>query len=300
MIAAVLISASLGIISAASVISPMTTQLSSPRNWIIVACDVGQGDALLVRDPNRPGEVILVDTGDDAEALSRCLRAFGVERIALLVLTHDDRDHIGALDSVLPRVDVALISPTLLGERTEQRPLVRMLQAAATPYRVGAAGDGGSSEGDGLSWRVLAPTPTAVPAESNAASLVLLLEVQKHRLLLLADTGFEEQAELVRQTPLSDIDVVKVAHHGSRDQDPALIDSVSATWGLVSVGAANRYGHPNEATLSSLARAGTRTLRTDLYGSIALVQQPDGSLAPWVEYHPEQSDRPSDDAALEG
>ena len=71
--------------------------------------------------------------------------------------------------------------------------------------------------------------------------------------------------------------------HGSRDQDAALYEQVGARWGLVSVGADNRYGHPNGETLGALARAGTQALRTDDLGHVALVRQPNDTLSVWGE-----------------
>lgn len=277
-----LVSGAIATILALTLVAPLATQLSTPKNWMVVACDVGQGDAILARDARRPEEVMLIDTGDDPQLLKRCLTRFGVTRIALLVLTHDDRDHVGALESVLQQVDAALISPTLHGESAHQRPIVRMLEQTGVPYRIGTAGDrrAGAS---GLRWEVLAPGSGTRPATSNSASLVLLLEVGDHRVLLLADTGYEEQAPLLRAAALARIDIVKVAHHGSRDQDPTLFDRIDADWGLISVGAENHYGHPNEETLGALARSGTRALRTDQHGSIALIPQHDGVLVPWFE-----------------
>ncbi len=282
-VSAVLTSMSLGVFLVTTVFTPYASRLTAPRDWVIVACDVGQGDAFLVKDPEHPEEVILVDTGDSPESLERCLNLFGVNRISLLVLTHDDRDHVGALGSVLGRIDTALISPTLQGEATAQRPVVRLLDSAAVPYHLGVAGDRRSTNGTGLDWRILAPQPTNVPTERNAASLVLIIQVEDLQLLMLADTGYEEQARLQATAELTGIDVVKIAHHGSRDQDLSLIENAAASWGLVSAGADNGYGHPNEGTLAAFARAGTRTLRTDAHGSVALVLQSDGTLAPWVE-----------------
>ena len=296
---AVLTSVALTVFASVTLLYPLAKQLATPANWLLVACDVGQGDALLARDPDVPDEVILIDTGDEPEALERCLTDFGVRRISLLVLTHDDRDHVGAIASVLSRVDAALIAPTVVGEHTEQRAVVRALTEAGVPFQVGSAGSasgagsagGGAARdaenGAGLAWLTLAPPRDALLTETNAASLVLLLEVDGHRALLLADTGYEEQSALLRDVDasawLAGIDVVKVAHHGSRDQEATLYERIGADWGLVSVGADNRYGHPNSETLGVLARAGTRALRTDSFGSVALVRQPDGTLAAWAE-----------------
>ena len=206
--------------------------------------------------------------GDEPAALERCLADFGVDRISLLVVTHDDRDHAGAIASVLARVDAAVIAPTVAGEPLERRAVVRALSEAEVPYQIGSAGTRGTtraSGGDGVEWLILAPPQEAKPTDTNAASLVLALSIDGHRALMLADTGYEEQSALSRSlatsadtgSPLTGVEVVKVAHHGSRDQDPMLYERIGAPWGLVSVGAENRYGHPNRETLSMLARAGT-------------------------------------------
>lgn len=292
-VAALLTSAAITTFVAVTLLYPLATRLSTPQNWLVVACDVGQGDALLARDPSQPTSVMLIDTGDDPDALQSCFDLFGVQRITLLVLTHDDRDHVGALASVLSQVDTAIIAPTIAGERTDDRSIVQLLHGAGVPFRVGSAGDAGtivSSIGTtplSLNWRVLAPEAHAVPSETNEASLVLLLEISGHRALFLADTGYEEQRRLLQRSgsadSLTDIEILKVAHHGSRDQDMSIFERISATWGLISVGADNRYGHPTSDTLGALLRAGTQPLRTDEYGSIAIVRLSDGSLGTWVD-----------------
>lgn len=290
---AVLLATSFGLFLAITLVAPAAERLSTPRGWAVVACDVGQGDALLLRDPMHPQQVVLVDTGDDVELLTRCLDRFGVRQISLLVLSHDDRDHVGALPDILERVERALIAPAVRGESHAARPVVRQLETAGVPYRVGELGDTGYLSGStghdsaadpvGLSWRVLGPA-TSSPPDSNAASLVLAVASGSVSTLLLGDTGAEEQEMLLRDTTALRATVLKVAHHGSRDQAEALPGAVGAAWALVSVGVDNRHGHPAGETLAELSRVGTRVLRTDLHGSIALVPRVDGSLVPWVEY----------------
>src|SRR5690606_201678 len=120
------------------------------------------------------------------------------------------------------------------------------------------------------------------------ASLVMLVDAGEMRVLLLADTGYEEQDRLLRDAGRPGgvaltADVVKIAHHGSRDQDPRLPVATHADWAIVSVGADNGYGHPAAQTLASFARAGSRVLRTDLMGSVALSPDGNGGLDAWVE-----------------
>lgn len=283
---AALISTALGIGAAITLAVPFTERLGVPPNWVIVACDVGQGDALILREPEKPEAVMLVDTGDDAELLLTCLERFGVGRISVLVLTHDDHDHVGALEAIVHRVDTALIAPATHSEPHRQRPVVQQLEAAEVPYRIGAAGVSGTVSGN-LRWRVIAPPADRVPTDANAASLVQLVDLGSTRVLMLGDTGYEEQRALIQRAGLDTTrlraHVMKVAHHGSRDQDPSLPAMVDAQWALLSVGAENRHGHPASETLAALARVGTGVLRTDIYGSVALVPDGSGGLTPWVE-----------------
>ena len=70
-----------------------------PSDWVLVACDVGQGDGLVLRAG--PHDAVVVDTGPDPAPMRRCLAELGVRRVALLVLTHFHDDHVGGLDGVL-------------------------------------------------------------------------------------------------------------------------------------------------------------------------------------------------------
>jgi len=91
------------------------------------------------------------------------------------------------------------------------------------------------------------------------------------RLLLTGDIEPEGQAVLARSLPDLHVDVLKVPHHGSRYQDEPWLLSLRARVALVSVGADNDYGHPAEAALAPLESAGTRVLRTDQQGDLAVM-----------------------------
>lgn len=266
----------LGALLGPTLMSPLATRASTPADWSVVACDVGQGDALLVRDPAEPEQVILVDTGDDPDALEACLAMFGVRRIALLVVSHDHQDHFGAIDTVLGRIDRALVAPANRADGSD-RPLLRTLAAAGVPFDLAAAGMSGSDSGAG--WRVLGPADGRVPTDANAASVVVTVQAGQLSVLFLGDTGASVQAELLRAADV-EADIVKVAHHGSRDQDPTLPQRVAADLALVSVGADNSYGHPVMETLADLRATGTEVARTDELGHIAVGGRP-GAVRVW-------------------
>ena len=116
--------------------------------------------------------------------------------------------------------------------------------------------------------------PTTGPGDgstANEASVVLLVEVRGVRILLTGDVEPEGQAALARALPGLHVDVLKVPHHGSRYQQEDWLLSLGARVALVSVGADNDYGHPAAAALDPLADAGTRVLRTDRDGDLAVV-----------------------------
>ncbi|MHA3724150.1 ComEC/Rec2 family competence protein [Leucobacter sp. HY1910] len=270
-----------GVFVGPTLVAPAVEQAGTPADWVVVACDVGQGDALLLRGPDaRPGEAVLVDTGDDDKLLRDCLRLFGVTRIALLVLTHDHLDHTGALDAVAAITETALIGPAARNseapaDHAAASPLHVRLAARGVPTGVTGAGAVGSHAG--VDWFMLAPDPLLTPASANDSSLVMRAEMGERSVLLLGDTGEESQAMLANamrragNETLLQADTVKVAHHGSRDQREGIYKTVGATLALVSSGAGNSYGHPAPGTLSALASAGTRVLRTDELGSIAVL-----------------------------
>ena len=101
--------------------------------------------------------------------------------------------------------------------------------------------------------------------------MALLVRDRGLTLLLMGDVEPDVQAQLLDRYPdLPRVDVVKVAHHGSLYQDPALYARVRPRLALVSVGAGNPYGHPAARTVAQLQALGAVVLRTDRDGSVAV------------------------------
>ncbi|MBF4551967.1 ComEC/Rec2 family competence protein [Pseudoclavibacter sp. VKM Ac-2888] len=258
---------------------------SIPSAWRYAACDIGQGDALLVTTWSGSA---LIDTGAEPDALLACLETLGVDELRLLVLTHFDLDHTGAATALLESgVGVgSLVVPDTAEARAE--PLVDELRVAGAQVHYAASGDSWTL-GD-LAWSVLWPKRGSggEPASGggNEGSLVTLLEPTTScvtvclSLAALADLGEEAQRGLLREHPHPRADIVKMAHHGSRDQSAQLYEELSSSIGLVSVGADNGYGHPTDAALGMLTAAGTRPLRTDELGTIVIGEGGHGGSDP--------------------
>lgn len=237
--------------------------MTMPDDWAIAACDVGQGDALVVRSE---GRVALIDTGIDDALLDECLRSLAIDRIDLLVLTHFDADHVGAVGSLIGRVGTVLHGP--VGEDGDQR-IIDAFAADGAHVVEASEGMGGSL--GGASWDVLWPrNDSAAFAPGNDTSLVLSFEGGGvPRSLFLGDLSATPQRMLSSQLHGA-YPVVKVSHHGSADQDPGLYERVHPVVAIFSAGAENDYGHPRAETLALLEAAGAVQLRTDTQGRILI------------------------------
>ena len=257
----------------------IVTDLGRPGDWQIALCDIGQGDASVVRDS---GVVAVIDTGPEPERLSACLDQLGIGRIQLLVLTHYDLDHVGGVDAVVGRADRVLIGPP--SDPGDERIADTLTGAGADVDQVTRGEHGTIGR---LTWRVLWPPARGVEP-GNPASVTLLVQPAAGCACLsgvfLGDLGEESQTRLLAADPPGRVDVVKVAHHGSADQAAALYEHVHATVGLIGVGADNDYGHPTDALLGILAAAGTRPYRSDLDGLILVApSERAGELRVWTE-----------------
>lgn len=273
----------------------LRTSLTRPGDWQYAVCDIGQGDAVLVRSG---GAVALVDTGPDPEPLEECLDELGIDRIDLLVLTHFDLDHVGGTAAVIGRVDTAIVGAS---DGTEADLLITELGDGGADIVVAARGDTGEL-GD-LRWSVLwPPSPLRGIEPGNDASITLAIRGVGPcdggclSAAFLGDLGERAQSLVLATNRITPVDVVKVAHHGSADQDPRLYRRLAATLGLVSVGADNTYGHPNARLLDILESTGTAVARTDLSGMVLVA--PGSELATGVELWTERS--PPADVAPHG
>ncbi|GHE28744.1 competence protein ComEC [Streptosporangium violaceochromogenes] len=268
----VILAVAAGAIVTVTVTRPMVVS-RPPGGWLLVACDVGQGDALLVAAG--PGRAVVVDTGPDPVPMDRCLRSAGVREVPLVILTHPHFDHVGGLDGVFRRraVGAVVVTPHRVAERENAR-----LGGELTRRRVAAW-----AARPGASWRfgpsqltIIGPGEEATPggggegARLNNASVVVHVRWAEGTALLSGDIETEAQAWLLRQG-LPRVDVLKVPHHGSARGDPAFFAATGARAALVSVGAGNDYGHPAPSTLAGLSGLGVRVYRTDLSGDLAVV-----------------------------
>lgn len=253
------------------VLIPMPTPGWPPRGWVLVGCDVGQGDGWVLNVG--PGTAVVVDSGPDPDKMRKCLDGLHVTTVPLVVLTHFHADHVDGLPGVLAGRKVGRIEATPYRDPPGGAAFVdRVAHQAHVPESTATYGE--TRAIGPLRWQVLAPSEPAPPGSDsppNDDSVVMYVRTRGISILMMGDEETGSQERLHVAYPGLRVDVLKVAHHGSAKQDPDLVRSLGAKVGLISVGKDNDYGHPTPSLLSLLASAHIRAFRTDQDGSVAVV-----------------------------
>ena len=247
----------------------------------VTVLDVGQGDAILLQGPN--GGRALVDTGPDPDRLISLLDQripAWDRRLDLVVLTHPHEDHVAGVAAVMDRYRIGEIAePGMIGLGPGDAAYRRRMAELGRHSRILAAGD--TLWLDGIRMDVEWPLPGTVPLRPpdsgtgvNNVSIVLDVRFGSRRFVLAGDVEEQIDPQLLAagiadgQRPM---DVLKVAHHGSRTATTdAFIEQTRPRIAVVSAGWGNPYGHPSPATVARIVESGARLFRTDLDGSVEI------------------------------
>ncbi len=274
--------------------------------------DVGQGDSILITTPE--GAHILVDGGGTvsfgdreewrirrspfevgAKTLLPLLKLRGIHRLDAVILTHGDQDHAGGLQAVLEGMPVSalLFNGTLTGTEAYGE---LMDTALAKGVRMYAVHQGQMlAPDDETRLFFLWPEPQEEShtllhevEDQNHDSVVFRLEMNGHSFLFTGDMDEAAEEDIIQagqQFGIGEsgpVDVLKVAHHGSKT-------ATSAAWlkfwnpaaAVISAGVNNLYGHPNAGVLERLSDSAAAVYRTDLQGEIQLRVRKEGV---WVRH----------------
>ena len=275
----------------------------APGQVRLTALDVGQGMAVLVESGDR---TLLYDTGpawgSESDAGARIilphLRARGIERLDLLVISHPDADHVGGAASVLEGIPADEVVATLPDEHPAARLAPARTQCSAgrrwrwADLEIRALHPQARDPLDGTLPENAASTKTVARATpDNASSCVLLISGPFGRVLLAGDIGAAQERSLVAAHGAKglDADVLLVPHHGSKSSSSeGFVQSVSPDLAIVQAGYRNRWRHPDAGVEARYAAVGATVLRSDRDGAITLVLRP--GMAPQAVR--ERLDRP--------
>ena len=210
--------------------------------WDVFICDVGQGDGYVINLQHH--RAIVIDVGPDPILIDRCLRKLKIETIALLILTHPHADHVAGLSGV------------------------RKGRTVEAEWYGNIAAGSHATVGD-YTIDVLWPLVPGF-ADENPNNVSIAALIRSRDLTLFAAGDIEPPVQERLRGKIGRVDIYKVAHHGSRFQDPVLMRELSPTLALISAGEGNTYGHPAPETIAALEQLRAKVRRTDRDGAIAV------------------------------
>ena len=236
----------------------------------IVFLNIGQGDAIFIETP--AGTQILIDGGAGSRVLGELASVMSLydRSIDIVIATHTDADHIGGLTEVLRRYDVSMVIENGMTADTKiWRELDKLIRDEGSVRHIALAGEQ-LILGDGVRLDIFGPAKDerdASTSKANDVMVVMRLVYGESEILLTGDIERDDEIRLLASGVDLQSDVLKVAHHGSKNSSTDLfLSRVSPAIAVISVGENNRYGHPNKETLARLAKTGARILRTDIDG----------------------------------
>ncbi len=245
-------------------------------DWRIFFLDVGQGDSCLIISPEQ--ETLLIDsgrTGQGYQVIMPALRELGIDQIDYAVISHFDLDHAGGMidlleSKMIDRFIIPKIRPAV--SPATQDELRRLSEAGHIPVQEVAKGDRFCLRKSELEIELLAPYREDLlkPDNDNQTSLCFILEIEGLTLFFSGDIDFEVEGKMLRDHTLSDVDILKVPHHGSKyGGSEQLLEALKPEHAVISVGV-NRYGHPHPDLLQRLKNQQITCHRTDIDGAIMI------------------------------
>ena len=256
--------------------------IENDKKLAVIFLDIGQGDAALIKFGN--GQKMMVDCGPDRRVLSKLgnYLSFFDHTIDYMLVTHPDGDHYGGCPSVLERYDVKNIIFDDFKKSNDPfwRAWTKYSAAEKTNWKFIQGHELMKIGGNELEFFSPDSAGLVVKKDADLAnnhSIVFLLKNSLGRFLFTGDMEMPLEDAILEKycttttTPCSTLqaDYLKVGHHGSQSSSGVeFLKAVAPRYGIVSVGAKNRYGHPSPRVLRKLERANTEIWRTDLKGDI--------------------------------
>ena len=239
-------------------------------NWVMVACDIGQGDAAVINVGHHSG--VVIDVGGDPELIDECLKRLEVKSIPLLLLTHFHADHVGGLEGALRNRKVGEIRVSPLANPPETTKFVNATLARLHMNSKVMTYPEHFKVSD-VEFQCVWPSRLILGegSDPNNASVAMLVKAKGKTIFMTGDIEPAVQNAIMRELGDVQVDAIKIAHHGSKNQSAPFAAWVDAPIALISVGAKNDYGHPSPETIALYEMTGSQVFRTDTQGDLALV-----------------------------
>ena len=226
--------------------------------------DVGQGDSILIKNQNN---TILIDTGGNAQTNYHVsdktityLKSICIKKINYLILSHGDYDHMGEAINLVNNFKVEEVIFNCGSYESLEKNLIKVLNKKKIKYY-------SCIKELNIDKNKLYFLQTKEYDNENDNSNVIFTELNGYKFMLMGDAGIDKERDILDKYNISNIDVLKVGHHGSKtSSSKEFINETNPKYSIISVGKNNRYGHPNKEAIDNLKNS--KIYRTDQDGSI--------------------------------
>ena len=233
----------------------------------VTVLNVKQGDSIFIKYPHNKAN-ILIDTGgiinSNYEVVSNItipyLKSIGINKIDYLVLTHGDYDHMGEAINLVNNFKVEKVIFNCESYNDLEQELIKVLDKKKIKYY-------SCIKELNVDKNKLYFLQTKEYDNENDNSNVIYTELNGYKFMFMGDASVTTEKEILNKYNLSDVDVLKVGHHGSKtSSSKEFINEINPKYSIISVGKNNRYGHPNKEVLDNLENS--KIYRTDKDGSV--------------------------------
>lgn len=242
----------------------------------IYVLDVGQGDSIFLRAPG--GETMLIDAGEAQyfSEIDSFLKEQDVASLDVVVATHPHSDHIGGMSQIIEAYEIEnFYMPAVTHTTATFEKMLSALEAREITLTIAYASSHAEIAWDeDVSVRIFSPLEGMDYEDLNDWSIVLNITYGETGILLAGDAEAYAEDAMLANFPAEDFaaTVLKLGHHGSSTSTTeAFLSAVSPQIAIVSAGAGNSYGHPDEETLALLEAYGVTVCRTDEQGTIHIM-----------------------------
>lgn len=228
---------------------------------LITFLDVGQGDAIVLKNNSH---LFLIDTGgniynNQSDNIIKYIKSLGIKKIESIIISHGEMDHMGNSFNIVEsiKIDKVIFNCGSISELENE--LINLLKKKNTKFY--SCIKELSFDNSKLTF-----LNTGIYDNENDNSNIVYLEINNQKFLFMGDASTIVEKNLINKYNLSNIDVLKVGHHGSKTSSSTkFINSINPKYSIISVGK-NSYGHPNNGVLNNLNNS--KVYRTDRDGSI--------------------------------
>ncbi|MFZ3301196.1 MAG: MBL fold metallo-hydrolase [Microgenomates group bacterium] len=244
----------------------------------IIACDVGQGDAILIQKNTTQ---ILIDGGPNQSVLN-CLgrhMPFWDKQIEMVILTHPQEDHYGGLIDVFKSYKIVNFGENNTNSSNRGYEVLKNLVGGSGATTISLT-DGTVIKAGMMQLDILWPLVNIASNKNSQFSsnvnddgVVILLKHAQFKALFTADVENVVSNTLSGRIEIQNIDYIKVNHHGSKNgMSQNLLNVANPEIAVISVAAKNRYGHPHAEIIKMLTEKGVKILRTDEVGDVVMTK----------------------------